>query len=106
MNAADSESAKAKALKLQKYGQAIDSFTKAITLKHDFSRAYALRSMSYAGLKKFEEAIANGQQAIALDPQSAYAHYALGFAYFQKGKSAYRNAREEFNRALSLGGQG
>jgi tetratricopeptide (TPR) repeat protein len=90
--------------RLAMYEESIDSFTKAISLKHDFSRAYALRAISYAILKSYEEAAASGLQAIALDPKSAYAHFALGFAYFQKGKSAYRKSREEFNRALALDG--
>lgn len=91
-----------KATKAAKYGQAIDSFTKAINLKHDFPRAYAMRAIAYANLKRHEESTANGLQAIALDPNSAYTHYALGFAYFQKGKSQYRNARDELNRALAV----
>lgn len=86
------------------YGQAMESLTKAISLKHDFATAYALQSIINSLLKKREEAIANGLQAVAVDPQSAYAHFALGFAYFQKGKSGYRNSRDEYNRALSLGG--
>ncbi len=92
----------AKSPKAVKYAQAIDRFTKAIVLKHDFPRAYALRSIALANLKRYEESTASGLQAIALDPNSAYAHFALGFAYFQKGKSQYRSARDELNRALAV----
>jgi tetratricopeptide (TPR) repeat protein len=49
-----------------------------------------------------QEAIANGQQAVAMRPQSAYSHFALGFAYYQKGKPEYRNSLNEFERALAL----
>lgn len=95
----------AKKPKLVNYGQAIDSFTKAIALKHDFTRAYALRCIAYAVIKKHEESTASGLQAITIDPKSAYAHFALGFAYFQKGgKAAYRSAKDEFDRALSFDG--
>lgn len=90
--------------KAVKFGLAIESFSKAIGLKHDFARAYASRALSYALLNRHEESAASGLQAITVDPQSAFAHFALGFAYFQKGKSAYRNARDEFNRALALEG--
>jgi hypothetical protein len=93
-----------KPAKSARYAEAIDGFTKAIELKHDFARAYALRAVSYGVLNRHEEAVAGGLQAVAVEPQSAYAHFALGFAYFQKGKSGYRNALGEFNRALSLGG--
>jgi tetratricopeptide (TPR) repeat protein len=91
--------------KSMKYGEAINSFTKAIELKRDFSRAYALRAIAYAYMKNYPESTASGLQAITIDPTSAYAHFALGFAYFQKGgKAAYRSARDEFERALALDG--
>jgi len=102
MGAAETEASKSN--KTLKYGQAIDSFTKAISLKHDFALAYASRSIAYAMLNRHEESAQSGLQATTLDPQSAFAHFALGVAYFQKGKSAYRPARDEFNRALAVGG--
>jgi hypothetical protein len=93
-----------KSAKVVKYSQAIEGFTKAVELKHDFARAYALRAIAYGVLNRREEAVASGLQAVALDRRSAYAHFALGFAYFQKGKPGYRNARDEYREALSLGG--
>jgi TPR repeat/PEGA domain len=102
MNEAESEVKKS--VKAVKYAQAINSFTSAIELKHDFARAYALRSIAFGAIKRYEEAVASGLQAVTLDPQSAYAHFALGFAYFQKGKSSYRHAINEYNQALLLGG--
>jgi tetratricopeptide (TPR) repeat protein len=91
--------------KSMKYGEAIIAFTKAIDRKHDFSRAYALRAIAYAYMKNHPEASASGLQAVTIDPKSAYAHFALGFAYFQKGgKANYRSAKDEFERALSLDG--
>jgi Flp pilus assembly protein TadD len=96
------EQEKARALKSSYYQAAIDKFAKAINLKPDFSRAYAMRCISYAVLNMHQEAIANGQQAVAMRPQNSYAHFALGFAYYQKGKTEYRNSMNEFDRALSL----
>lgn len=101
MNEAEYEAKKS--IKEVKYTQAISYFTKAIELKHDFIRAYALRSIAYGFIKRYEEAVASGLQAVTLDPQSAFARFALGFAYFQKGKSSYRNALNEYSQALSLG---
>ena len=100
----DAESETKKAVKTAKYLQGIESLNKAIGLKHDFARAYELRSIAYGTIKKYEESIASGLQAVAVDPQSSYAHFALGFAYFQKGKSTYRNALAEFNQAMTLDG--
>jgi hypothetical protein len=102
IDAADNE--RAKSAKLARYSLALDNFTRAISLKHDFATAYASKSMVYSQLKQDEESIANGLQAVAVDPQSAYAHFALGYAYFERGKSGYRNSLSEFNRAIALGG--
>lgn len=102
MNGAEYQ--RSKSAKLAAYAQALENFTKAISLKHDFATAYALKSMTYSQLKNDENAIAAGLQAVAVDPQSAYAHYALGYAYFEKGKSGYRNSLTEFNQAIALGG--
>lgn len=100
----DAESEIKKSPKTVKYEQAIESSSKAINLKQDFVRAYQLRSLAYGALKRYEDSIASGLQAVTLDPQSAYGHFVLGLAYFQKGKSAYRNALNEFNQALTLDG--
>jgi tetratricopeptide (TPR) repeat protein len=102
MGAAESE--KDKSAKRMKYALAIDSFNRAIGLKGDFARAFALRSLSYAELKQSEESTGSALQAVALDPRDRYAHFALGFAYFRKGKSGYQNARDEFDRARALEG--
>jgi tetratricopeptide (TPR) repeat protein len=102
MNTAENE--KSKSARTIAYGQAIDNFSKAIRLKHDFATAYAFQSISYISLKKYEEALASGLQAVAVDPQNAIAHFALGSAYFEKGKSGYRQALNEFNQATTLVG--
>jgi len=102
MDAADNE--RSKSAKIAGYTKALENFTKAISLKHDFATAYALKSIIHSQMKKHEDSIAVGLQAVAVDPQSAYAHYALGYAYFEKGKSGYRNSLKEFNQAVALGG--
>jgi len=98
------ENQRSKSAKVAGYTQALESFTKAINLKHDFATAYALKSIIYIQLKKYDDSIAVGLQAVAVDPQSAFAHYALGYAYFEKGKSGYRNSLNAFNKAIALGG--
>jgi len=102
MNAAENE--RAKSAKQIAYGLAIDSFTKAIRLKQNFAAAYALQSLSYTSIKRQEEALASGLQGVAVAPQNALAHFALGSAYFEKGKSGYRSSLDELNRALALDG--
>lgn len=100
VEAADAE--KDKSAKRAKYALAIGIFDKAIYLKADLARAFALRSLSYAELKLHAESTGSGLQAVALDPQDEFAHFALGFAYFRKGKSEYKKARNEFERARVL----
>lgn len=101
MNTAENE--RAKSAKAIAYGLAIDSFTKAIRSKSDFATAYALQCISLTSLKRHQEAIASGLQAVAVGPKNAYAHFALGSAYFEKGKSDYRNSLNELNLAIALG---
>jgi hypothetical protein len=102
MNGAEYQ--RSKSARVAAYAQALENFTKAISLKYDFATAYALKSITYSLLKNDENSIAAGLQAVAVDPQNAYAHYALGYAYFEKGKSGYRNSLTEFNQAIALGG--
>lgn len=98
------ENQRSKSARVAGYTQALENFNKAISLKHDFATAYALKSLIYSQLKKYEDSISAGLQAVAVDPKSAYAHFALGYAYFEKGKSGYRNSLNEFNQAITLGG--
>ena len=102
MDAAENE--RSKSAKLAGYTQALESFTRAVSLKHDLAAAYALKSIIYSQMKKRDESITTALQAVAVGPQSAYAHFALGYAYFEKGKSAYRNSLNELNQAMALGG--
>jgi tetratricopeptide (TPR) repeat protein len=99
------ETTAAKAAKAAHYGRAVEGFTKAITLNPAFRQAYEMRCLAYAVVNRHREAIASGQQAVALKPASAHAHYALGFAYYQLGtdkdKKEYHNAINEFNLALT-----
>jgi tetratricopeptide (TPR) repeat protein len=100
MSAADQ--GKTKQARAAGYLEAISKFTRAIEMKRDFFHAYAQRCFAYATINMHNEAVSDGLLAVAMKPQSAYAHFALGFAYFQKGKSEYRNALRNFEDALTL----
>lgn len=104
MSAAEKEAAKRPKALL--YERAIERFGNAIKLMPDFSQAFQMRSIAYAVLNRHAEAVESAQTAVRLRPRSAYAHYALGFAYFQKGfpRNAvdFGNAKEAFNLALTL----
>src|SRR6185437_11888923 len=68
MDAAENQ--RSKSARVAGYGQALENFNQAINLKHDFATAYALKSIIYSQLKKDEDSIAAGLQAVAVDPQS------------------------------------
>jgi serine/threonine protein kinase/tetratricopeptide (TPR) repeat protein len=50
-----------------------------------------------------DRAIDQFEQVVAMEPSFAFAHYALGDAYTQKGE--YERAIAEFNRAIELSGR-
>ena len=50
-----------------------------------------------------DRAIAQFERVVGLEPSFAFAHYALGDAFTQRGQ--YQRAIEEFNKAIELGGR-
>jgi len=91
---------------------AISGFTEAIRLDPNFALAFARRSLAeslYSGQgavgpsvhESFEEALADGRRAVALAPQLAEGHLALGF-YFANGALDFQQASSEFERARAL----
>ncbi len=89
--------------KRRKFEAIIADLTQAIALDGDFAYYfYAERAIAFAKIGKMKEAIADGQQAVRLQPESAYAHYALGFVYYHAGKNEYPQARRELDAALRL----
>jgi len=65
--------------------EAINSFTQAIRLRPNFTRAYIGRGDVYLGLKRYPEAIADFSQAIYLQPEKAKeAYYKRGLAYLKQ----------------------
>jgi tetratricopeptide (TPR) repeat protein len=90
-----------KKAKTSDYNAAIAKFNQALNLDPSLIRAYVFKSLSFAVLNKHKEAIGSAQQAIAVNPQSGYAQFALGFAYYQKGKSNYPMARTSLETATT-----
>lgn len=50
--------------------------------KQNFS-AYALRGLANTGLKQFQIAVADFEQAIQINPDSHYSYFGRGFARYQ-----------------------
>jgi tetratricopeptide (TPR) repeat protein len=91
-----------KTLKRIKFDEIISNLTQAFILDGNLYHAFADRGLAYAKIGKHKEAIVDGQKAVALQPSSAYAHYALGFAYYQAGRNEYPKAKRELEDALLL----
>jgi len=94
------------------YLSAIAAYTDAIRLDPNYALAFAGRSSTetlYAAQiavrsevrQYFDKGLADANQAIALAPELAEAHSALGF-YLWNGALDFKRARDEFERARAL----
>jgi serine/threonine-protein kinase len=95
------------------YLSAVDAYTRAIHLDPDYALAFAGRSFVHslyaaqsapraAVREHFDKALADAHQAIALAPELAEGHLAMGF-YLANGALDLRHSLEEFDRARALG---
>jgi TolB-like protein/Flp pilus assembly protein TadD len=92
------------------YLSAAAAYTDAIRLDPNYALAFAGRSMAesiyaaqdaLAGRNYFDKALADAHQAIALAPELAEGHLALGL-YLANGALDLKQARDEFERARAL----
>jgi tetratricopeptide (TPR) repeat protein len=80
---------------------AIEDYTKAIELNHEYADAYYYRGMSFYNLKEYKNAIANFDAVTRLNKNFADAYYYKGMA---KGILADRNGScMDFIKASELG---
>jgi len=89
--------------RLEKYAEAERSLKEAIWLNEAFTGSYLL--LGEIQLKKGDAQLAAGflNQALKLDPQNYYAHYALARAYQQMGRAEEANQQFEITRSLRAG---
>jgi len=91
---------------------AISAYSEAIGLDPKYALAYAGRSNAYSSYAEeyasgaavreaFDKAHADARQAIALAPELAEGHAALGH-YFESGARDFGRANEAYERALAL----
>eukprot|EP01084_Bolivina_argentea_P245444 410940_1 len=87
-----------KLFKQKKYKQSIDKYTSAIAL-HDKNAIYfANRSAAYACLHLSDDAVADAQKSIQLDPTYSKGYSRLAFAYQKQCK--YKDAVIQYKLAL------
>jgi eukaryotic-like serine/threonine-protein kinase len=75
-------------------------FKRALELKPNYAEAHEWYSQYLAAMGRFEESIAEGKRAQALDPVSPSISRNLGFVYYLARR--YDQAIEEYQRALEL----
>ncbi|MCZ6779579.1 MAG: tetratricopeptide repeat protein [Acidobacteria bacterium] len=82
----------------ERYPQAVEAFTKAISFKPKHPYAHYNKAEAYKGMKDWDSATAEYVKATELDPQHATFFAALGYAYEQLAKQP-DNAGESLDDA-------
>ncbi|KAH8971254.1 hypothetical protein BDL97_02G130900 [Sphagnum fallax] len=88
-------------MKEQRFSDAIQFYTLAISLCNDNAIFYANRAAAHSEVSKFAEAIADCEDAIRIDPKYSKAYSRLGWVYHAQGH--FQEAIEKgFQKALNL----
>jgi len=82
----------------KQYPQAIEWYSKAIKYDPQDSAFYSNRCAAYMGMNKFEEALADSEQCIVLQPNWVKGFYRKGAALVSLGR--YEDAVRAFKRGL------
>ena len=85
---------------LGKLDEAIDAYTKAISIKPDFADAYSNIGNALKEQGKLEEAIDTYKKAISIKPDFAEAYYNMGVTLREQGK--LDEAIDAYTKALSI----
>jgi len=86
--------------KQEKYKEAIEEYTKAISIDKDYSDAYYNRGIAYATIEEFDNAIKDFQIVLKYEPNNPEVYYVTGLAY--EYKEDYTSARDYYQKALEL----
>lgn len=81
--------------------QALNDLDRVLELQPDNARAYALRARLYADAGQLENAEADYQKAISLDPTEVEASYEYGMLLLSRGR--VDEAREQFRAVMEHG---
>ncbi|MBW1726356.1 MAG: tetratricopeptide repeat protein [Deltaproteobacteria bacterium] len=89
-------------VKLKKYNQAIEDFSRAIKLDPNNAEYYYKRGVTYGNLNQHQKAIEDFNEAIRLNPKYAEAYSNRGFVYMMKLDDK-KKACSDWKRACELG---
>ncbi|MBE9228272.1 tetratricopeptide repeat protein [Phormidium sp. LEGE 05292] len=84
----------------QNYSEAVQDFTDAIELKHDFFAAFSNRCLAYLQLGEYESAVQDCTEAVSLNSQNVESFLNRGLAYYKQGN--YQSAIADYNQVIKL----
>ena len=87
--------------RLKHYQEAIEDYTKAITIYPEYSYAYSDRGAAYLELKQYPLALADFNKAIELNPKPYRPYLGRGLVYESLGNPG--DARKDFEKSCLLG---
>ncbi|NQV18677.1 MAG: tetratricopeptide repeat protein [Armatimonadetes bacterium] len=85
---------------LEKYSEAINSFSKVIELDSKDDIIYINRGICYTELNEYTKAIEDFNKAIKLKPEDAYTYYNRGICYDELKE--YKKAIADYTKAIEL----
>jgi tetratricopeptide (TPR) repeat protein len=80
--------------------EAIDNYSKAISLKPDYAPAYSNRGVAYVNIRQYRMAVEDYSRAVRLKPDYAIAYNNRGIAYANLGQ--HQMAIEDYKQATGL----
>lgn len=84
----------------RRYKEAIDAYTRAVSMKSNYAEAYVNLGLSYYKIEKYAEAVEAYRQAIKINPSVQSAYNKLGATYIILGE--YSKALDAFKKSLRL----
>lgn len=88
------------ALRSGKYQEAIEAFTKALSLNPDDAEAYGNRALAYMFLYEYLNALKDFNKQIELRPEESRGYSSRGFAYYKM--EFFPRAISDYSKALEL----
>ncbi|MBN1142675.1 MAG: PEP-CTERM system TPR-repeat protein PrsT [Deltaproteobacteria bacterium] len=85
---------------LDQHELAINQFQKSLDIAPGFVQARAMLAMTLLKQKRFDDAITEGEKALAMGSDNGLIHNLIGSAYMGQGR--FEEAMEEFDKAIEL----